>query len=443
MNGLRLNRQTFGLCAIVAVLAGCGGSQPPIGAPGAMQQSRAASQNHVEPTGNGYKVLYSFTGGTDGEYPSGGLTRVNGVLYGVTSNGGSGCTGYGCGTVFSIGGSGQEKVLYSFQGGSDGVNPAGALIDVDGTLYGTTMYGGGSDCNGYACGTVFSITPSGSEKVLYSFAGGNDGYFPSGGLTALNGVLFGTTVNGGNGYGTVFSLTSSGQEKVLYRFKGAEGGKDGAAPNGQLIAVKGVLYGTTFYGGHCVIQGGCGTVFKVTTSGHETVLYRFKGSAYYDSSKDGGNPAAGLLALKGTLYGTTAFGGNSNGGACGTVFEVGTSGSERIIYRFDCTSGDGKIPYSNLIPHGGLLYGTTSGGGVPYSGYCERDGCGTIFSTNTAGNELVLHKFMGAYNGGDGADPFAGLTALHGHLYGVTSSGGLLHCGVQPGGCGTVFKIAK
>ena len=413
-----------------ALFAGCGGSQPGSPLP-TKPMSQLQNRAHY---GNGYKVLYSFTAGTDGEYPSGGLAPVNGVLYGVTSNGGSGCTPYGCGTVFSISDSGQEKVLYSFGDVPDGKGPAGALINMGGALYGTTAFGGA-----YANGTVFSITPSGSEKVLYSFAGGNDGSNPSGGLTALRGVLYGTTSNGGNGYGTVFRVTTAGKERVLYRFNG---GKDGVAPNGQLLALRNALYGTTSSGGHCVIQEGCGTVFKVTTSGHETVLYRFKGSAYYDSSKDGGSPEAGLLALNGTLYGTTAFGGNSHGETCGTVFKVSTSGKERVIYRFKCSGGDGIIPYSNLIAVSSLLYGTTSGGGAPYSGYCERDGCGVIFSVTTAGKEHVLHTFTGAYFGSDGAYPYAGLTKLKGKLYGATPSGGLLHCGNQPGGCGTVFRIA-
>ena len=451
MGTFAFSRLAFAISAAAALLTACSGSQPPIGAPGAMPQTArtiahpltSQLQNRVQPTGNGYKVLYSFNGGADAENPSGGLTALDGVLYG-TSGGGA----YGKGTVFSITPSGAEKVLYTFQGGSDGFDPTGALLAVNGTLYGTTRLGGcepstcrSSYCSSSGgCGTVFKVSTAGEEQVLYRFQGGNDGYFPSGSLTALNGVLFGSTINGGNGNGTVFSMSTSGNEAVLYRFKG---GEDGVAPNGQLIAVKGVLYGTTFYGGHCVIQGGCGTVFKVTTSGHETVLHRFKGAAYYDSSKDGGNPAAGLLALKGTLYGTTAFGGNSNGRSCGTVFEVSTSGRERVIYRFDCTNGDGKLPYSNLIPGGGLLYGTTSGGGVPYSGYCENDGCGTIFSVSTAGEEQVLHKFTGAYSGGDGAYPYAGLTALKTRLYGVTSAGGRLQCDYSaPEGCGTVFKIA-
>jgi len=427
-----------------ALFGGCGGSQSAFPPP---TQLISQLQNRVPTTANGYKVLYSFNGGADGEYPSGELTAVNGVLYGVTSNGGSGCPPYGCGTVFSISASGQEKVLYSFQSGSDGNDPTGALLVVSGTLYGTTRLGGcnpsgcrSSYCSSYGgCGTVFKISTSGEEQVLYRFQGGNDGYYPSGELTSLNGVLFGTTGNGGNDNGTVFSTTTSGTEAVLYRFKG---GKDGATPNAPLIALKGVLYGTTNSGGHCVIQAGCGTVFKVTASGHETVLYRFKGSSYSDYSKDGGNPAAGLLALKGTLYGTTAFGGKGPCQICqkwGTVFDVSSSGAERVMHRFD--GGDGKIPYSKLIAVGGVLYGTTTGGGP---GYCDGStgyGCGVIFRMNAAGKEDVLYDFMGNYSAGDGAYPYAGLTALNGSLYGVTVAGGQSSC--EGGyGCGTVFKIA-
>jgi uncharacterized repeat protein (TIGR03803 family) len=447
MKSLDFGRFALNVGVGVALLAACGGSQPPIGAPGAMPQTArtiahqptSQLQNRVQPTGNGYKMLYSFTAGADGEYPSGGVTHVNHMLYSVTSNGGSGQCYAGCGTIFSITASGREKVLYSFEGGSDGAAPSGALRALHGTLYGTAQNGGTAVGPCYAgCGTIFKVSTSGEEQTVYRFQGGMDGYFPTGGLTALRGVLYGTTSNGGNGYGTVFRITTGGTEKIIYRFKG---GRDGATPNGQLLALRNTLYGTTFYGGHCVIQGGCGTVFKVTASGAETVLYRFKGAAYYDSSKDGGNPAAGLLALNGTLYGTTAFGGNNHGQTCGTVFKMSTSGRERVIYRFDCTSG-GAIPYSNLIADGGLLYGTTSSGGVPNSGYCEYNGCGVIFSVSTAGEERVLHKFTGAYVGGDGAFPYAGLTALNGRLYGVTSSGGILRCGIEPGGCGTVFKIA-
>lgn len=428
-------RSAVGTWWVVALLVGCGAqsaSPLPFRLPSQLQ-------NGMQPTSNGYKLLYSFQGGTDGEYPSGGLTPVDGVLYGVTSNGGSGKCYASCGTVFSISTSGQEKALYSFKDVPDGNGPTGALIDVHGTLYGTTAGGGA-----YAYGTVFSITPSGSEKVLYSFAGGNDGADPSGGLTALRSVLYGATSKGGGsgcggyGCGTVFRVTTAGKERVLYRF---DGGKDGVAPNGQLLALRNALYGTTFSGGQCVIQAGCGTVFKMTTSGRETVLYRFKGAPYFDSSKDGGNPAAGLLPLNGTLYGTTAFGGKGPCGGCqkwGTVYKVSTSGTERVLHRFN--GNNGKIPYSNLIAVRGLLYGTTTGGG-PY--YCDGSTgyhCGVIFKMDTAGKEHVLYDFKG-YSVGDGAYPYAGLTALNGKLYGVTVDGGQAFCGGQYG-CGTVFKIS-
>jgi uncharacterized repeat protein (TIGR03803 family) len=306
MGILAFIRSAVSIGLAIALLAGCGGTDSASPLP---IQPMTQRQSRVHATGNGYKLLYNFEGGTDGEYPSGGLTSLKGVLYGLTSSGGGGT--YGKGTVFSITPSGTEKVLYRFQGGNDGANPTGGLLLVNGSLYGTTQNGGSTYGYCYSgCGTVFKVSTSGEEQVLYEFQGGNDGYFPSGDLTALHGVLYGTTSNGGgsgcggHGCGTVFSITAAGTETVRYRFKG---GKDGVTPNGQLLALGNVLYGTTYSGGHCVIQVGCGTVFKVTTSGHETVLYRFKGAPYYDYSKDGGNPAAGLLALNGTLYGTTAF----------------------------------------------------------------------------------------------------------------------------------------
>jgi uncharacterized repeat protein (TIGR03803 family) len=440
MDSLGLSRYALTIGAAVALLAGCGGSQPASTLP---IQPMSQLQNRAHSTGNGYKLLYSFQGGTDGEHPSGGLTSLNGVLYGLTSIGGG--SGYGGGTVFSIGSSGQENVLYRFQGGNDGANPTGGLLLVNGSLYGTTQNGGSTYgyCYG-GCGTVFKVSTSGEEQVLYEFQGGNDGYFPSGDLTALHGVLYGTTSSGGgsgcggHGCGTVFSVTTAGTETVLYRFKG---GTDGATPNGQLLALRNVLYGTTYSGGRCVIQAGCGTVFKVTTSGHEAVLYRFKGAPYYDPSKDGGNPAAGLLALNGTLYGTTAFGGVGPGQKWGTVFEVSTSGMEHVLHRFN--GNDGKIPYSKLIAVNGLLYGTTTGGGP---GYCDgSDGyhCGVIFRMNTAGKEHVLYDFLGNYSVGDGGYPIAGLTLLNGSLYGVTIYGGQSRCyGWRIPGCGTVFKIS-
>jgi uncharacterized repeat protein (TIGR03803 family) len=202
--------------------------------------------------------------GSDGAFPEAGLIDVAGTLYGTTYQGGTS----GAGTVFKVSTSGKESVLYSFKG-ADGADPYAGLIAVNGTLYGTTQQGGSAGCeSGYGCGTVFELSTSGKERVLHRFKGGTDGADPYAGLIALNGTFYGTTWHGGDssacsyssasGCGTVFEVNTSGNERVLYRFKG---GKDGASPQAGLLAVKGVLYGTTGRGGSgCE----CGTVFRIS-----------------------------------------------------------------------------------------------------------------------------------------------------------------------------------
>jgi uncharacterized repeat protein (TIGR03803 family) len=160
------------------------------------------SMRQRQTSGSSYKVVYNFAGGSDGARPLAGLINVNGTLYGTTvQGGGEGCyKSFGCGTVFSVTPSGQETVLHAFTGGSDGANPKAGLIDVNGTLYGTTFHGGDTKCNGRSgvgCGTVFSITPSGAETVLHGFTGPPDGAWPAAGLRDVNGTLYGTTAEGG------------------------------------------------------------------------------------------------------------------------------------------------------------------------------------------------------------------------------------------------------
>jgi len=199
--------------------------------------------------------------------------------------------------------------------------------------------------------------------VLYSFKGG-DGSSPYAGLLNVKGTLYGTTYDGGaSNYGTVFSITTSGTETVLHSFKGGSG--DGESPLAGLINVKGTLYGTTFTGG---VDGFDGTVFKITPSGTETLLYSFKGNT--GTALDGERPQAGLINLKGTLYGTTYNGGASN---YGTVFSITTSGTETVLYSFKGGSGDGESPLAGLINVKGTLYGTTLEGGA-------SRGYGTVFS---------------------------------------------------------------
>ena len=202
-------------------------------------------------------VLDGFGGGGDGMFPEGGLIDVHGTLYGTTSQGGTNADG----VVYSITTSGTEKVLYSFEGGTDGWFPESGLIDVNGKLYGTTTYGGISGCFGnLGCGTVYSITTKGKEQIIYRFGNaGGDGSNPVGALTELNGTLYGTTAEGGSsnclrgGCGTLYSLSLSGTEQSLHSFAG---GTDGANPIAKLLSVNGTLYGTT--------QRFPGTVFALT-----------------------------------------------------------------------------------------------------------------------------------------------------------------------------------
>ena len=146
------------------------------------------------------KVLHSFGNGTDGEYPGASLIDVKGTLYGTTELGGT----VGEGTVLSVNPkTSAETVVYSFQRGTDGQYPTASLIDAKAALYGTTDDGGT-----YGDGTVFSVNPkTGAEIVLYSFIGGSDGQFPDANLLDMKGTLYGTTESGGTyGAGTVFAL---------------------------------------------------------------------------------------------------------------------------------------------------------------------------------------------------------------------------------------------
>jgi uncharacterized repeat protein (TIGR03803 family) len=306
------------------------------------------------PSEASYRVLYGFAGGSDGANPPAGLVNVNGVLFGTTRTGGaSKCySGAGCGTIFSISKTGPEKMLYRFAGRPDGALPYAGLLKVNGTLYGTTSNGG------LGAGTVYSISTTGSENVLHSFAGGSDGAYPEASLVDVNGTLYGTTVSGGGngcnlGCGTVYSISTTGSEKVLHRFAG---GSNGAYPEASLVDVNGTLYGTTFSGGtYC--RDYCGTVFSITTAGTEHVLHSF------GSGDDGAGPEAGLIDVNGTLYGTTYRGGvPCSTPGCGTVYSISTTGSEKVLYSFT-GHNDGRLPEASLINVNGTLYGTTTNGG--------------------------------------------------------------------------------
>ncbi len=251
-------------------------------------------------------VLYAFQGGDDGIGPTGNLaTDDAGNLYGTTESGGNSFScQFGCGTVFEVAPDGTENILYAFKGGSDGNWPMGGVIrDSSGNLYGTTLWGGGSPSCNFGCGTVFKISAGGVYSILHAFQG-SDGTDPYGGVIVdSSGNIFGTTSS------TVFKLAPDGTETVLHDF---EGGEDGALSEaGVIMDNSGNLYGTTWGGGdrNCK-HDGCGTVFEVTAGGQENVLYAFKSlygrhpaaglllgadNALYGTTTSGGKSNNGLV----------------------------------------------------------------------------------------------------------------------------------------------------
>jgi uncharacterized repeat protein (TIGR03803 family) len=308
-------------------------------------------------------------------YPLAGLIRDRaGNFYGTTSAGGGPgkCGHYGCGTVFKVSpNTFKVVVLHHFRGGNDQISPGyGPLVrDAAGTLYGTTL-GGIGGC----CGTVFKIDKARKLTVLHTFAGGADGLRPAAGVIRdEQGNLYGTTSEAGTvnsncpfGCGTLFKIDPSGKETVLHSFTG---GADGEYPLGALVRDGvGNLYGPTVFGGNgnCPQeQLGCGTVFKLDTSGNETVLYSFTGGA------DGAFPQAGFVRdTAGNLYGTAKNGGNLNctvykSSGCGVVFKLDATGKETVLYTF--SGADGAGPAASLLrDKKGNLYGTTLSGGNGY-----------------------------------------------------------------------------
>jgi uncharacterized repeat protein (TIGR03803 family) len=261
----------------------------------------------VTPSGT-FTSWHTF-GGSDGRTPMAGLTNVNGTLYGTTQYGGANDQG----TVFTMTPSGGENVIYSFTGGGDGGQPRAELLYSHGVLYGTTLLGGAADV-----GTVFRMTPSGSENVLHSFvADYQDGEHPVSSLISVHGILYGTTIAGGtydcsyfSRCGTAFSLTTGGTEKILHDFN-VQG--DGANPWAGLVYAKGKLYGTTEIGGTLGFGFSYGTVYSLTLNGKEHVIWSF------ENSSDGNELVAPLIFVNKRLYGTAPMCGDLCGGS---VFSV-------------------------------------------------------------------------------------------------------------------------
>lgn len=376
-----------------------------------------------------FTLLHAFAGSPDGAVPVAGLIQDSaGNLYGTTQQGGNtggACANSGmngCGVIFKIDPSGNETVLYKFTGGADGEFPSSALVlDGAGNLYGTTSNGGniGFHC-GIGCGTLFKLTPAGVFSVVWRSdafglsagvvmdAAGNfygsttQGIFkltPSGTFSVLNstitstaalsldafGNLYGITEFGGltnracildpnNTCGTVFKIDPTGALTYLYKFTGA--GTDGYNPlGGPILDPAGNLYGTTPYGGaaNCVAGDrsavGCGTVFKVTQTGAESV---------YSFTTGGDHPVGGLVRdVAGNLYGTTEFQGPT-ADSLGSVFEMRPNGSEApLLHVFTGLPDGNKLVAGLILDSMGNLYGTAPSGGV-YN-------LGTVFKINPTG----------------------------------------------------------
>lgn len=377
---------------------------------------RTGESHSSEPAPTGFRVIHEFGGIPDGAFPWGGtlIHDAEGNIYGTTSSGGqtggsgNGSCLNGCGTVFKLNGAGAETVLYRFGRVPDGNFPiSGVVRDGAGNLYGTT-YWGGTDTT---AGTVYKVTEAGAETVLYSFQGGTDGLQPQstllldstrslygttldtvfelaeGGQKTLHvftgppdgnyamagliqdatGNFYGTTQTGGTtgcggvGCGTVFKVDPQGNETILYSFTG---GNDGANPLfGDLARdSEGNLYGTTSTGGlqgNCLALG-CGTVFKLSPDGVLTVLHSFTGEADGDLSQSGV-----VFDEAGNLYGTASSGGDLSCNppdGCGVVYKIDRSGNFSVLHHFEGT--DGWNPVQGVMLYGGNLYGTTFYGGA-------------------------------------------------------------------------------
>lgn len=361
-----------------------------------------------------YTVLYNFNPSAgDGFDPSGTLALDKaGNLYGTTQSGGT----WGGGVVFELTPNSNETVLYNFNLPPDATLPIyGIVRSASGTLYGSAN--GGRFGTQEGDGAVFKVTAGGTETILHSFGSGADGLTPSGSLIEdSKGNLYGVTVSGGtHGGGSLFKISPSAKETILYNFSNT------SAPEGSLLLdAQGNLYGTSVEGG----KYSYGAAYEFSSSGKFHVIYSFCAQVH---CTDGSQPQVGLARdSAGDLYGTTQNGGTYGQG---TVFKLTDQGTETVLHSFGLANGDGYFPEAPVVlDEAGNLYGTTNVGGA--------HGRGIIFKIDSAGNETVLYSFCAESNCTDGSQPSMGslIRDSAGNLYGV-AGGGLYQGGV-------VFKLA-
>ncbi|MGB8965278.1 MAG: choice-of-anchor tandem repeat GloVer-containing protein [Candidatus Cybelea sp.] len=386
-------------CVAAIMLAACGGSQPPIGAPAFLQNG--------EMDGAQYSVLHAFKDKAFGYAPQAVIT-ANGRLYGLTFFGGyteAQKCGSGCGVLFSMATDGSAyKVLHRFMGGSDGAGPIW-IFAKGSSLYGVTYEGGGGACKTQwftGCGTAFHIGLDGSSySVLHRFSSPKtNGSFPSG-LAAFTGELYGTTFAGGKrGYGTVFRMDVLGADFSIVHSFAANG--DGASPNPELAVLKGTLFGTTMHGGTLGYDDG--TIFSVSAQS----LYKNVYNAIF------GMPYAGVVPVHDHLFGTTITGGlPACLQGCGTIYRLAPNGEGFKILRKFNAPPDAVGPQGNLVVSAGMIYGVSTEGGA----YGE----GTVFRVSSTGsNYEIVYSFKGKREVGS-----LGIIALAGkYLYGTAGGKG-------------------
>lgn len=377
------------------------------------------------PTGRADDLVvhnFSTTEGAPAIYGS--LVLEQGVLYGMTSNGGS----QSVGTIFrvNVDGSGYAAIHNFTNDGniSDGASPLSSLTLAGSVLYGMTPAGGiappvGPFANS---GTVFRINTDGTGfQVLHGFTGGqlaasNDGGMPYGAVTVSDSKLYGMTRFGGTSTrGTIFSLNTDGTGfQVLHSF--TEAADDGALPEGSLTLVGSTLYGLTNSGG----GNDTGTIFRINTDGSDfTVLHSFGDFNSGEAMEPmGGN---GLTLTGSTLYGVTYNGGAAQNGA---IFSINIDGSGfQMLHSFN--GNDGAGPYGSLVESGTQLYGTTSGFGATVA-----NGTGTVFGVSLDGTAFtLLQTFAGGPDDGLLAVGTLAISADASLLYGMTQYGGAVENG--------------
>lgn len=385
-----------------------------------------------------YAVLHTFTGSTDGAYPTPLIRDAEGNLYGAAEAGGNTLCGFGCGYVFKVDPAGKLTDLYDFTGGNNGVDPVAGLVrDASGNLYGTTQ---GSGFSGLS--VVFKVTPEGKETSYVPPTDVNFGSLDSPVALDAKGNVYGMVPYGGTpncgwdyhglSCGTLFKMTPNGKFTTIHTFKGT----DGMYPESGLVRdSKGNLFGAAMFGGirTCRAVGnrnnnapGCGTIFKVDVHGKYTVLHTFS------NHKDGAGPLGLIIDSEDNLYGIASGGGDHNGNpfGYGTIFKLDTkSGALSVLFTFTPQITHSSF-FANLLVRDskGNLYGAQKFDGA------HNTGC--LFRIDTKGKYTDLFDFdeQTAGRNQDGFFPAGVTLGSHDDVYGSMMLGG-------SAGVGTLFHI--